>query len=107
MTFETVSWQIGTAVAGGTLTVLLLAIGHWFPWPQPLSRIRCYVYGTGSIWLGFTLWRVLNGDWITPAGLLGISIAGGFTVVLAYKTDKYVLKVRKADKAEAADDELD
>jgi len=106
MTFEPVLWQIGTAIAGAVLTGLLLAIGHWFPWPHELTKIQCYVYGTSSIWLGFSLWRGLNGDWITPTGLLGISTVGGLTVILAYKIDKYVLKARKADKAEAADDDL-
>jgi len=82
MTFETVSWQIGTAIAGAVLTALLMAVGHWFPWPYPIVRIQRYTYGTTFILLGFSLWRLLNGDWITPAGLLGISIAGGATVVL-------------------------
>lgn len=107
MTFETVSWQIGTAIAGGILTALLMAVGHWFPWPYPIVRIQRYTYGTTFILLGFSLWRLLNGDWITPVGLLGISTAGGATVVLAYKADKYILELRKANKATAADDELD
>jgi len=107
MTFEPISWQIGTAAAGAVLTVLLLAVGHWFPWPYPITRICRYIYGTSFILFGFSLWRGLNGDWITPAGLLSISIAGGFTVILAHKIDKYFLELRKAKKATAADDELD
>jgi len=107
MTFEPISWQIGTAIAGAILTALLMAVGHWFPWHQSLARIQRYTYGTTFILLGFSLWRGLNGDWVTPVGLLGISIAGGLTVIFAYKVDKYILELRKASKATAADDELD
>lgn len=104
---QSIYWQIGTFAAGAVLTALLLAIGHWFPWPHPLSRIRCYVYGTASIWAGFALWRALNGDWITFTGLLVIAGVGGATVKGAYKLDEWVRQIRQSRKAAAADDELE
>lgn len=99
-------WTLGTLAGGALLTALVLAVGHWFPWPQPLDRIPTYIYGVVSILAGFALWRVLNLDWETPLGLVGISSAGGLIVILAYKVDGWVLAIRKARKAEATDADL-
>lgn len=106
MSVNSVWWEVGTLLVGVALTVGLLAVGHWFPWPQRLSRIRAYQYGTVAIWLGFSLWRSLVGDWQTVVGLAVISLAGGVMVILAYRVDQVVQRVRQAEKAEAVDDEL-
>jgi hypothetical protein len=99
-------WTLGTLAGGALLTALVLAVGHWFPWPQMLDRISAYVYGVLSILAGFTLWRLLNLDWETVVGLVIICCAGGGMVVLAYKIDGWVLAVRQARKAEATDADL-
>ena len=99
-------WTLGTLIGGAMLTALVLAVGHWFNWPQPLSRISAYIYGVLSILAGFTLWRLLNLDWETVVGLMIICCTGGATVVLAYRIDGWVLAIHQAGKAEATDDEL-
>jgi len=101
---------------GVMFTVAVLMIGHWYPWSRPLSRIKRYVYGVASIVTGFTIWRFSFGvlaalaglaDWtimlhelVIPAGLLGISVAGGITVVWAYQRDEKALRARQAKRAE-------
>lgn len=99
-------WQVGTLAAGVLLTVLVLGIGHWFPWIHRLSRIQTYIYGVSTILAGFTTWRLLNRDWQTPVGLLTIAVAGGAAVVGAYWIDDLVLRVRQAEKATRGDNEL-
>jgi ABC-type multidrug transport system permease subunit len=100
-------WQLGILAAGAILTGLLLAVGHWFPWVRRLPRLTAYTYGVSSILIGFSLWRLLNQDWLTVAGLVIICIAGGAVVKMAYQVDHWVLTMRKAHKAEAVKRELD
>jgi Tfp pilus assembly protein PilO len=106
MQIDPVVWTWATLIAGALLTALVLAVGHWFPWPQKLDRISAYVYGVLSILAGFALWRLLNADWQVVVGLVIICCAGGLTVILAYRIDGWVLAIRKAQKAEATDAEL-
>jgi len=89
---------------GASLTFLLLAVGHWFPWPKRLTRIQAYIYGVTSIAVGFTLWRLLVGDWLTTVGLWLMAVGGGVVVIAAYwiddKIDEFTEQARKAEKAE-------
>jgi len=103
---DPVIWSLATLIAGAMLTALVLAVGHWFPWPQTLDRVSAYVYGVLSILAGFALWRFLNADWRTIIGLVIICCAGGATVVLAYRIDGWVLAIRQARKIEATDADL-
>jgi hypothetical protein len=103
---DPVVWTWATLGAGALLTALVLAVGHWFPWPRTLDRIPAYIYGVVSILAGFALWRLLNADWQTVVGLVIICCAGGTTVVLAYQIDGWVLAIRQARKAEATDADL-
>ena len=112
-----INWfDVGGFVIGAVLTVAILMIGHWFPWAKPLCRIQRYTYGVLAIIIGFTGWRLAFGllaaltglaDWtilahelIIPAGLLLISVAGGVTVVWAYRRDDVALRMRQAKRAE-------
>ena len=85
---------------GASLTTLLLAVGHWFPWPRRLSRLQAYVYGVSAIGLGFTIWRGLDGDWWHVAGLWVLAGLGGAVVFLAYWLDDIVIRLRKAEKGD-------
>ena len=110
-------WLEWTGLACGVLvTMTLLAIGHWFPWIRPLSRIGRYIYGVSSIIAGFTAWRVVFGalaalcglaEWsfvlnelVIPGGLLVISSAGGAVVIWAYRRDELARRVRQARRGE-------
>lgn len=104
-----VGWLFVSLGIGAVLAALLLAVGHWFPWVQGvqgLPRMWAYAYGCASLWLGFTVWRLLCGDWITPAGLLAIAVVGGAVTQAAYVIDGWVLEMRKGRKAESVDDDL-
>jgi len=101
-----VAWRWGTVGIGMVLTGLLLAVGHWFPWVRRLTRIEAYMYGGTSLLLGFATWRLFNGDWETPLGMLAIDLAGWGAVAGAYKLDEVVRRIRQARSAEAVDDEL-
>ena len=87
-------FEILAFAAGSTITILLLTTGHWMPWD--MTRIQAYVYGTVSILTGFSIWRLVLGDWLTPLGLLIIAVLGGATVKLAYTTDDTIREVREA-----------
>jgi hypothetical protein len=102
-TIQPVAWQIGTLALGALLTMCLLIIGHWFPWVTELPRVKAYVYGVSSILAGFALWRFLNSEWVTVAGLAAICCAGGGVVMWAYQRDEHVRRIRQALKAEAED----
>lgn len=106
MKIEPEVWKGMTLALGCLFTALVLAVMHWVPRPARLSRISAYVWGVFVIVLGFTAWRMLNGDWETPVGLLLICGVGGGTVVGAYKVDGIVAAIRRASMAEAVDAEL-
>lgn len=114
---DLINWlDLGGFVLGMMLTVAVLMIGHWFPWVESLSLVQRYVYGVSAIIIGFTGWRLTFGvlaalaglaDWtmvvhelIISAGLLGISAAGGLTVIWAYKCNNVALRMRQAERAE-------
>jgi len=101
-----ISWAIGAAFAAVLLAASHLAARHWVPAPERIHLTNRYTAGTVCLWIGFALWRILNHDWQTPLGLLLICIVGGAIVKLAYHVDYWVLSIRKAEKAEAVDDDL-
>ena len=94
--------EILTLAFGLTVTVLSLAAGHWAPWR--LSRLQCYVYGTGAIWLGFAIWRLPLGDWYTPVGFAILAVGGGAATWLAYGVDGIAKRVSEAEMWREADD---
>lgn len=72
--------------AGLILTMLLLLIGHWFPWPVKLHRLCAYVYGCVCILLGAAVW--LLGE--QPAlwrGLCGLTAGAGLATGAGYLID--------------------
>ena len=91
---------------GAGFTALLLAMGHWAPWEPPLPILGRYVYGVSAILIGFIVWRMGANDPVTSIGLLAVAATGGGTVWLCYRIDAFVIKLRKARKAERDDDEL-
>lgn len=72
---------------GLSLTAGLLAIGHWFPWPQRLHRLAAYTYGVGAILAGASLWLGLTGAGRTWLGLVVFAAVGGATVGLCWLVD--------------------
>lgn len=97
--------ELLATVGGAVLAVLLVVVGHWFPWATWTQLCR-YGYGCGSIWAGYALARCLVGDWRSPVLLLAICCAGGLAVVLAYRVDEIGRRVRQAQMAEQVDDGL-
>ena len=93
--------------AGIGLTVLLLLVGHWFPWPSRLPRLWAYAYGVLSIGAGIALWLGVSGQYTVLAGIVVIALAGGIAVVLAYQVDGIVLLIRMGRRAERMLDDGD
>jgi len=98
--------ELGYLGAGALLSALLLAVVHWCPATRKLPRLASYELGAGCLWAGFSLWRGLAGDWVTPLGLAVIIAVGGITVIAGYRIDKWVRRLRQAEMAEEADEEL-
>lgn len=95
-------------VIGLALTVVLLLAGHWFPWfrfiGRKLPRLLAYTYGVAAIWIGFFTWRYLGlGDIETPLGLAILCIAGGISVIIAYKIDEAGLSLETNRRKGRAD----
>ncbi len=88
------------------ISALLLAVQHWFPYVRRLTRIQAYVLGVIALWLGFAFWRCMVGDWVTPLGLLGISMVGGGVVWAAYTIDEFSRRARQHRRLERHDDEI-
>ena len=89
---------------GIVLTVLLLAVAHWFPWIRRLPRMWAYRIGVACLWSGFALWRLLLSDWQTPLGLLGLCLIAGFAVATYYWIDAQVDEITNAfDRANMGD----
>lgn len=71
---------------GMVVTGLLLAVGHWAPWPRKLHRLLAYSYGCASILAGQALWLLpahADAWW----GLVGFAVAGGAATAGCYGID--------------------
>jgi hypothetical protein len=84
-------------VFGVGLTVLLLLVGHWFPWPVKLHRLAAYTVGSGSVLAGAALWLLLSNQGGILFGLIVLYAAGGATTALAYVIDN-ALRARVLNK---------
>ena len=93
-------------IAGIVVSALVILVMHWFPWPDGLSRVGAYALGVAAILLGFAVWQLSDGNWRALAGLAAISACDGLCVVVAYRIDHTVVRIRAAEKAEAGDDTL-
>ena len=86
------------------LSVLLLAVFHWFPWVHRLPRLWAYRIGVACLWCGFALWRGIMGDWVTPLGLAAICVLAGYAVTCFYWIDDQLddigIDSRKARRGE-------
>lgn len=70
-------------------SIILLALGHYFPLPKrelhPLIRYAC---GNGIILVGLFVWLVLGlGQWKIFLALCAFNLVGGVTVSLCYGYD--------------------
>lgn len=80
-------------LVGLVITVLLLLVGHWFPWFKRLTRIQAYVYGTLSILVGQAVWLGLQSVifWQVAA----FAVLGGSAVWAAYQYDWLANKIAR------------
>lgn len=85
--------------AGLTIAILLLFVGHWFPWPRQLHRLCAYVYGCACILVGAGVW-LLGTDTDVWLGLAGLVVGAGLATVGAYGVDWWLnarLRIRQVD----------
>jgi len=92
--------------AGLGLTVLLLLVLHWFPWPSRLPRLWAYAFGCLGIAAGIAVWLGTSGQWRILGGIVAIGCAGGIAVILAYQVDHIVWLIRMGWKADKMAKEL-
>jgi len=83
-----------------------LAARHWSDSGKKPRRLVAYTWGTVILWIAFSAWRLMNGDWFTPLGAAIIDVSGGLAVILSYREDKRTKAIRKAKMAEDADGTL-
>jgi len=91
-------------VCGLVLTLALLAIGNIFQWPRPLRILERYVWGVGSILVGYAVWLGLT---LLFWKLATFAILGGALVGLLYwykETRNLKARLREAADASAHDD---
>lgn len=80
------------------ITALLLVIGHFFPWEdmphwltggRPLGRVKCYIYGTLSVFtpLCVLLWN-LGGQAVVVMIVANV-VVGGLSVFACYGFDHW------------------
>ena len=86
--------------AGMGLTIFLILVAHWFPWPRKLPRLWAYAIGTASIVAGLGLWFGMQGLWVLLGGIFAIALAAGLAVIIAYQIDSIVLLIRMGKRAE-------
>lgn len=88
--------------AGIALTVLLLAIAHWFPWPARLHRLAAYSIGVGAILTGCAVWLFGSGAGWLWWQFAAFAIAGGVITAACWGIDA-VLNLIQRDKARRHD----
>lgn len=76
-------------VLAGVVLVLLLGLGHWLPWSavlgRRLHRIESYIYGVGSILVGFYIYLYPDVDIV--GDLFILCAVGGAAVCACYAID--------------------
>ena len=70
---------LGLLVAG-----LLLAVAHWFPWPQRLHRLLAYACGVAALLAGQLIWLGATPTWW---GLALFAVIGGLVTGACYLVD--------------------
>ena len=90
---------------GLVVTISLLFIQHWFPWPRKLHRLETYMLGVGAILAGVYVWMLRAGcieQWIE---LFVFCLVSGASVCISYLID-WLLKMRansRFDKSNGSD----
>lgn len=69
------------------ITVLLLWVEHWFPYPIKAHPIANYTLGVTAILTGITIYSVTQGMIANIVIVWTFSFAGGVAVGLAYSID--------------------
>jgi predicted membrane protein len=75
-------------IVGTGATALILALGHWFPWPRELHRLEAYVYGVAAILIGSGVWLWASGYRDIWGGLTFMAVIAGLTTGLTYLVDE-------------------
>jgi hypothetical protein len=81
-----------------TITILLLAVAHWFPWPwwngRKLPRLVAYSLGCGCLLTGIIIYlSSVNTSLILPVALL--FILPGIAVFICWALDRFAVAINK------------
>ncbi len=69
------------------ITVLLLWVEHWFPYPFKAHVMFNYSLGVGAILAGITVYCIVQGMVLNVVLVWTFSVAGGAAVGIAYLID--------------------
>jgi hypothetical protein len=69
------------------ITVLLLWVEHWFPYPIKAHPIANYSLGVSAILVGITIYCIIQNMVVSIVIVWTFSLAGGVAVGLAYLID--------------------
>jgi hypothetical protein len=97
-------------VIGLLATISLLILGHYLNWKhlinRELARYEAYVYGSASLWVGFTVTSLLMGDINAVWRLTIFYVTGGLLVgILHLIRDMGEQKARSRRQQHAAERE--
>lgn len=73
--------------AGLFVTVAILAIAHWFPWPARLHRLAAYAIGVGAILAGVAVWLIPTGQAALFWQFAAFAVAGGIITAVCWGID--------------------
>lgn len=93
-----------------TMTSLILAVEHWFPWLGVLGReltlIERYVAGMLAVLVPLSVLLALWGSWMELAAIWFVVLPGGAVVVASYLVDGHVSQKQRMEAAEAVERKL-
>ena len=97
-------------VIGCGVAAVGLALGHYIPTPVVNVAPRTedprtpqtakgllfrYVYGVGTLFVGFCVARLPVGDVVTPLALLAVIVSGGLATLTCYGWDRVIVAMTR------------
>jgi len=87
---------------GLILTIFILMVAHWFPWPAKLHRLAAYSIGVGAILAGCAVWLFGSGAGWLWWQFAAFAVAGGVITAVCWGIDA-LLNLIQRDRARRHD----
>lgn len=114
--------NVSDLLIGAATAATILVIGHWFPLPtlrwakippsfeasklpkSIIGLIGRYTYGVVALLIGVFVWTLRIGQVWIVVGLVGICVAGGAIVTIAYVWDWVMYHIDRSSAIERAEE---